>query len=180
MHTLARHYGFSVATPWERLPEKARNCILYGSEEKIKFELNGADSSYQYSDTYEGLVPMLQRRYTESDNDDIREEIARFMTAKKCAECGGRRLKPEALAVTVAGKTIDRVVAQQLKEAEPFFRTISLTEREEAIAGKILKEVRDRLGFLNSVGVGYLALDRNAATLSGGEGQRIRLATQIG
>jgi excinuclease ABC subunit A len=180
IHTLARHFRFSLATPWERLPEKARNCILYGSEEKIKFEFNGADSSYQYSGKYEGLVPMLQRRYTESDNDDIREEIERFMTANKCADCGGRRLKPEALAVTVAGRPIDRVVALQLKEAEPFFRTISLSEREEAIAGKILKEVRDRLGFLNSVGVGYLTLDRNAATLSGGEGQRIRLATQIG
>src|SRR5436309_12056606 len=102
------------------------------------------------------------------------------MTPTKCPECVGRRLKPEALSVTVSGRPIDKVVAQQLKDAEAFFKTIELTSREEQIAGKILKEVRDRLGFLNAVGVGYLMLDRNAATLSGGEAQRIRLATQIG
>jgi excinuclease ABC subunit A len=180
IHTIAKQYRFSISTPWSKLSEKARNTILYGSEDKFKFEFQGSDSSYAYSGQYEGLVPMLQRRFKESDSDDMREEIERFMTPKKCPDCDGRRLKPEALAVTVAGKSIDRVVAQQLKEAEPFFRTIALTGREEAIAGKILKEVRDRLGFLNSVGVGYLTLDRNAATLSGGEGQRIRLATQIG
>jgi excinuclease ABC subunit A len=180
IHTLAKHYKFKIDTPWHKLPEKARNCILYGSEEKIKFEFQGSDSSYHYQGTYEGLVPMLKRRYHESDNDDIREEIERFMTPTKCPECKGRRLKPEALAVTVAGQPIDQVVKLQLKDAEGFFRTIELNPREEQIAGKILKEVRDRLGFLNAVGVGYLALDRNAATLSGGEGQRIRLATQIG
>jgi len=99
------------------------------------------------------------------------------MTPTKCPDCKGRRLKPEALSVTVSGRPIDRVVALQLKDAQAFFQTIALTEREEQIAGKILKEVRDRLGFLNAVGVGYLMLDRNAATLSGGEAQRIRLAT---
>jgi excinuclease ABC subunit A len=180
IQTVSKHYKFSLATPWEKLPEKGRNCILYGSEERLKFKFEGSESSYRYTGEYEGLIPMLQRRYHESDNDDIRDEIARFMTPKKCPECGGRRLKREALSVTVAGRPIDKVVALQLKEAEGFFKTIALTDREEAIAGKILKEVRDRLGFLNSVGVGYLALDRSAATLSGGEGQRIRLATQIG
>ena len=180
IHTLAKYYKFSLDTPWQKIPEKGREAILQGSEEKIKFKFEGSESSYSYTGTYEGLMPMLKRRYHESDNDDIREEIERFMTPKKCPDCKGRRLKPEALAVTVAGRSIDQVVAQQLKEAEGFFKTISLTEREETIAGKILKEVRDRLGFLNSVGVGYLMLDRNAATLSGGEAQRIRLATQIG
>jgi excinuclease ABC subunit A len=180
IHTLARHHKFSLATPWEKLPEKGRNCILYGSEDKIKFQFEGNDSSYHYTGTYEGLIPMLKRRYHESDNDDIREEIERFMTPKKCPAWGGRRLKPEALSVTVAGRPIDKVVALQLKEAEKFFKTIDLTGREEQIAGKILKEVRDRLGFLCAVGVGYLTLDRNAASLSGGEAQRIRLATQIG
>src|SRR5947209_14983823 len=180
IHTLAKHYKFKLDTPWHKLPEKARNCILYGTEEKIKFEFQGSDSSYHYQGTYEGLVPMLKRRYHESDNDDIREEIERFMTPTKCPECNGRRLKPEALAVTVAGQPIDGIVKLQLKDAEQFFKTIELNPREEQIAGKILKEVRDRLGFLNAVGVGYLALDRNAASLSGGEGQRIRLATQIG
>ncbi len=180
IHTLAKHYKFPLDTPWEKIPEKGRHCILYGSEDKIKFKFEGSESSYSYTGTYEGLVPMLKRRYHESDNDDIRDELERFMTPKKCPACGGRRLKPEALAVTVAGLSIDKVVAQQLKSAQGFFKTIQLSEREELIAGKILKEVRDRLGFLNSVGVGYLMLDRNAATLSGGEAQRIRLATQIG
>ncbi|HEX7419135.1 MAG TPA: excinuclease ABC subunit UvrA, partial [Thermoanaerobaculia bacterium] len=180
IHTLAKHYKFSLDTPWEKIPEQGRNAILLGTGEKIKFKFEGSESSYSYMGTYEGLMPMLKRRYHESDNDDIREEIERFMTPKKCPACKGRRLKPEALAVTVAGRSIDQVAAQQLKDAEVFFKTISLTEREETIAGKILKEVRDRLGFLNSVGVGYLMLDRNAATLSGGEAQRIRLATQIG
>jgi excinuclease ABC subunit A len=180
IHTLAKHFKFSLTTPWQKVPEKARNCILYGSEDKIKFKFEGSDSSYHYTGNYEGLIPMLQRRYHESDNDDIREEIERFMTSKKCPECGGRRLKPEALAVTVSNQPIDMVVKLQLRDAQEFFKTIALTPREEQIAGKILKEVRDRLGFLNAVGVGYLALDRNAASLSGGEGQRIRLATQIG
>src|ERR1051326_7937104 len=180
IQTLAKHYKFKLDTPWSKLPEKARNCILYGSEEKLRFEFQGSESTYQYSGTYEGIVPMLKRRYHESDSDDIREEIERFMTPNKCPECNGRRLKPEALSVTVAGKTIDQIVAQQLKDAVVFFAQIELSPREEAIAGKILKEVRDRLGFLNAVGVGYLMLDRNDASLSGGEGQRIRLATQIG
>ena len=180
IYTLARHYKVKLSTPWDKLPEKARNAILYGSEDKVKFEFNGSESSYSYNGTYEGLVPMLKRRYHESDNDDIREEIERFMTPKKCPDCGGRRLKPEALSVTVADRTIDRIVSLQLRDADAFFREVHLTAREEAIAGKILKEVRDRLGFLNAVGVGYLTLDRSAATLSGGEAQRIRLATQIG
>ncbi|HXA18836.1 MAG TPA: excinuclease ABC subunit UvrA [Thermoanaerobaculia bacterium] len=180
IHTLAKHYKFRIDAPWHALPEKARNVILHGSDEKIKFQFSGSESTYSYNGTYEGVVPMLARRYKESDNDDIREEIERFMTPMNCPDCKGRRLKPEALAVTVSDRPIDKIVALQLKDAENFFKTIALTQREEQIAGKILKEVRDRLGFLCSVGVGYLMLDRSAATLSGGEGQRIRLATQIG
>jgi len=180
IHTLAKHYKFRIDAPWHALPEKARQVILHGSDEKIKFQFSGSESTYSYNGTYEGVVPMLARRYKESDNDDIREEIERFMTPMNCPDCKGRRLKPEALAVTVADRPIDKIVALQLKDAENFFQTIALTPREEQIAGKILKEVRDRLGFLCSVGVGYLMLDRSAATLSGGEGQRIRLATQIG
>jgi excinuclease ABC subunit A len=180
IHTLAKHFKFKIDAPWHALPEKARQVILHGSDEKIKFQFSGSESTYSYNGTYEGVVPMLTRRYKESDNDDIREEIERFMTPMNCPDCKGRRLKPEALAVTVSGQPIDKVVALQLKNADQFFKTIELTPREEQIAGKILKEVRDRLGFLCSVGVGYLMLDRSAATLSGGEGQRIRLATQIG
>jgi excinuclease ABC subunit A len=180
IHTLASHYKFKMTTPWQKLPEKARNCILFGSEEKIRFTFQGSESAYSYNGSYEGIVPMLQRRYKESESDDMREEIERYMTPTKCPECHGRRLRPEALSVLVSNHGIDQIVKLQLRDAEDFFQTVSLTAREEAIAGKILKEVRDRLGFLNSVGVGYLTLDRNAASLSGGEAQRIRLATQIG
>ena len=180
LSALARHFRFRLSTPWKKLPDEAKQVILFGSDDKIRFEFTGSESSYHWTGQYEGLVPMLMRRYRESDSDDIREEIERFMTNRKCPECAGKRLKPEALAVTVAGRTIDNLVAMHLQESEKFFEAINLAEREEAIAGKILKEVRDRLHFLNAVGVGYLTLDRAAATLSGGEGQRIRLATQIG
>ena len=180
LSALARHFRFRLSTPWKKLPDEAKQVILFGSDDKIRFEFTGSESSYHWTGQYEGLVPMLMRRYRESDSDDIREEIERFMTNRKCPECAGKRLKPEALAVTVAGRTIDNLVAMHLQESEKFFEAINLAEREEAIAGKILKEVRDRLHFLNAVGVGYLTLDRAAATLSGGEGQRIRLATQVG
>jgi excinuclease ABC subunit A len=177
---LARHFRFKLNTPWKKLPQEARDAILFGSDEKIRFEYTGESSEYHYTGQFEGLIPILQRRYAELDSDDLRDEVERFMTSVPCPDCKGRRLRPEALSVTVAGKPIDRIVALQLKDAESFFETLRLSEREEAIAGKILKEVRERLGFLNVVGVGYLTLDRAAATLSGGEGQRIRLATQIG
>ncbi len=180
IHTLAAHYKFKLTTPWGKLSDKARQSVLHGSEEKIKFDFQSTDSSYQYSGNYEGLVPMLKRRYLESDSEDIREEIERFMTPTKCPKCDGKRLKKEALSVTVFNRSIDQVVSLQLRDAGDFFQTTHLTDREEKIAGKIMKEVRDRLGFLNAVGLGYLALDRSAATLSGGEAQRIRLATQIG
>ncbi len=177
---LSKHFKFRLTTSWKKLPEEARQVILFGSDDRIRFEFTGSKSSYHWTGQYEGLIPMLMRRYRESDSDDIRDEIERFMTNRQCPECKGRRLKPEALSVTVAGRTIDNLVAMHLEESEKFFGSINLSEREEAIAGKILKEVRDRLHFLNAVGVGYLTLDRAAATLSGGEGQRIRLATQIG
>ncbi|HEX2836301.1 MAG TPA: excinuclease ABC subunit UvrA [Thermoanaerobaculia bacterium] len=180
IEVLARTLKFKLNVAWDKLPEKARNAILHGSEEKMRFSFSGAESAYEYNGKYEGIVPMLQRRYKESDSDDIREEIERFMTPKKCPDCEGKRLKPEALSVTVANRFIDQIVELQLRDAAEFFQGIQLSPREESIAGKILKEVRDRLGFLNAVGVGYLTLDRSAATLSGGEAQRIRLATQIG
>ncbi|MHB0970807.1 MAG: excinuclease ABC subunit UvrA [Thermoanaerobaculia bacterium] len=180
LEQLAAHFRFKLSTPWQKLSQKVRDAILYGSEDKIKFEFNGSDSNYTYNSEYEGLVPMLQRRYKECESDEMREEIERFMTAATCVACKGRRLKPEALAVKVAGKSIDDLVRLQLRDAESFFATLKLNAREDVIAGKILKEVRDRLHFLNAVGVGYLNLDRASATLSGGEGQRIRLATQIG
>ena len=177
---LAKHYKFSLSTPWKRLSKKVRGMLLHGSDEKVRFKFEGADSSYHYSGHFEGVMKMLDRRYRESDSEEIREEIARFMTATVCPDCHGKRLRPEALSVTVGGRTIDELVEMQIEDTLGAVEAIGLGSREEAIAGKILKEVRDRLHFLDEVGVGYLTLDRGAATLSGGEAQRIRLATQIG
>jgi excinuclease ABC subunit A len=176
---LAKHFKFKLSTPWEKLPEKAVEVLMYGSEEKIRYKYEGSDSTYSYTGSFEGLVPMLERRHKEAD-DDSREEIERFMTQKVCPDCKGKRLKPEALSVTFADRSIADIVSLNLKNARSFFATITLSDRDETIAGKVLKEIRDRLGFLNEVGVGYLSLNRAAATLSGGEAQRIRLATQIG
>ena len=177
---LARKFRFKVTTPWKDLREDVRELLLHGTDEKMKFQWNGSESSYEYTSTYEGLVPMLQRRYREAESDDMREEVEKFMSAHVCPECDGKRLKKEALAVKVAGHAINELVEMQLKDAFGFFSKLEFSERDMTIAGKILKEVRDRLGFLTEVGVGYLTLDRAAATLSGGESQRIRLATQIG
>jgi excinuclease ABC subunit A len=177
---LARHMKFRLSQKWRNLPEEVRNTILYGSDEEIRFQYSGKKSTYSYEGNFEGLVPMLERKYREADSDDLREEVERFMSSAPCSACGGKRLRPEALAVTVSGRSIGEVVGWPLVEARAFFEVLELEGREEAIAGKILKEIRDRLRFLNEVGVGYLALDRGAATLSGGEAQRIRLATQIG
>ncbi|HVR44040.1 MAG TPA: excinuclease ABC subunit UvrA [Thermoanaerobaculia bacterium] len=179
IHQLAKKFRFRLNVAWNKLSERARKIVLHGTEEEMTF-VWGGEGGYEYEGKFEGLVPMLARRYREVEDDDAREEIERFMTATRCPECAGRRLKPEALAVTVDGHPIDEVVRLQLRDAETFFREIGLNERDEKIAGKILKEVRERLHFLNEVGVGYLTLDRAAATLSGGEAQRIRLATQIG
>jgi excinuclease ABC subunit A len=177
---LARHYRFKLKTPWNELSESVRSLILYGSDERLRFKWKGTDSNYHYTAAFEGVIPMLDRRHKEVESDENREEIERFMTARRCHDCDGRRLRSEALAVTVAGTSIDQIVTMQLSDADGFFSTVELTERQMAIAGKILKEIRDRVRFLNEVGVGYLTLDRAAATLSGGESQRIRLATQIG
>ncbi|MDX1583821.1 MAG: excinuclease ABC subunit UvrA, partial [Thermoanaerobaculia bacterium] len=177
---LAKHLRFKLNTPWKKLSKKVRETILYGSDEEIRFRYSGKRSTYSYEGNFEGLVPMLERRYREADSDSFREEVEKFMSAQPCSACHGRRLRPEALAVTVDTKSIGEVVEWSLSEAREFFRTIHLKERDEQIAGKILKEIRDRLHFLNEVGVGYLSLERGAATLSGGEAQRIRLATQIG
>jgi excinuclease ABC subunit A len=175
---LAKPFKFKLTVPWKSLSEKTRHLILYGTEKEVRFTWGG-DGGYTYDGTFEGLIPMLTRKYREVE-DDAREEIEKYMTATRCPDCDGKRLKPEALAVTVADHPIDEVVRLQLKDAEVFFTDLKLAARDEQIAGKILKEVRERLHFLNDVGVGYLTLDRAAATLSGGEAQRIRLATQIG
>jgi excinuclease ABC subunit A len=181
MATLARHYKFKLDEPFARLSKKAREVILYGSgEDEIKFSYVAERGEYHWRSSYEGLVPMLERRYRETENPDHRAELEEYMSAEPCEACGGRRLKPEALAVKVGGRSIDDVAADTISDSIAFFTGLKLTPREREIAGKILKEIEDRLGFLANVGIGYLSLARAAATLSGGESQRIRLATQIG
>jgi excinuclease ABC subunit A len=181
LRTLAKATGFSLATPWRKLPARARETILAGSGEKeLEFELKGKRSAYRWQGSWEGIVPMLERRYRESESQLVRGEIEKYMSVRVCPDCRGRRLKPEALAVTVGGHPIDRLSALSVAEARAAIAALDLGERERAIAGKVLQEISDRLRFLDDVGVGYLALDRSSATLSGGESQRIRLATQIG
>ncbi|MGH7336493.1 MAG: excinuclease ABC subunit UvrA, partial [Myxococcota bacterium] len=181
LRTLAQAMRFSLATPWQKLPAKAREVILQGSGEKeLEFELKGKRSAYKWQGSWEGIVPMLERRYRESESQLVRGEIEKYMSVRVCPDCNGRRLRPEALAVTVAGQSIDHLSALSVARLRGVVDELDLGERERTIAGKVVQEIADRLRFLDDVGVGYLALDRSSATLSGGESQRIRLATQIG
>src|SRR5512132_2972529 len=164
LRVLAKRHGFNLETPWGKLPKKTRDIILYGEPD----------------DGFEGVVKLLDRRYKETTSEDTRREVEHFMTERACPTCAGSRLRPETLSVKIAGRSIADVVRFPVKAARQFFDPLTLSEREMAIARRVLKEIRERLGFLSQVGLDYLTLDRPAATLSGGEGQRIRLATQIG
>ncbi len=181
MATLAKHYKFRLDEPFAKLSREARQVVLYGSgEDEIKFSYVAERGEYHWRSSFEGLVPMLERRYRETENPEHRAELEVYMSAEACEACAGRRLKAEALAVKVGGRSIDEVASDTIADSIAFFELLKLTPREREIAGKILKEIEDRLGFLANVGIGYLNLSRGAATLSGGESQRIRLATQIG
>jgi excinuclease ABC subunit A len=165
----------------EKLPADLVQTILYGADGKQKFTYESKSGhAWSYEAQFEGVVNNLQRRYTETSSEYVKEEIDKFMSATTCKTCKGARLKPEALAVTVNGENIATVTTMSVEKAEEFFKHFTTTQREELIANQILKEVRARLGFLTNVGLGYLNLSRSATTLSGGESQRIRLATQIG
>ncbi|HEY5192036.1 MAG TPA: hypothetical protein VII77_08625, partial [Candidatus Deferrimicrobium sp.] len=179
--SLASHYRFSLDVPFGKLPERIRRLVLFGSaREPIRFALEEGDRKFSFTKPFEGVVNNLERRFRETDSEDVREELSRYMNNRPCRGCGGARLKKEALCVTVGGKGIDGVTALPVEEALAFFRDLPLSAREEEIASRILKEIRSRLTFLVNVGLPYLTLSRASATLSGGEGQRIRLATQIG
>ncbi|HKH46257.1 MAG TPA: excinuclease ABC subunit UvrA [Thermoanaerobaculia bacterium] len=178
--TLATAMGFSLSTPWKKLPADARRVLLHGSEKELKFNLSGKKSSYSWTGSFEGVIPMLERRYKETDSAAIRAEIEKYMSVHLCPSCEGRRLRPEALAVQVKGKPINALSVQAVSDLRIWMDALELDRRERAIAEKVVQEIRDRLRFLDDVGVGYLTLDRSSATLSGGESQRIRLATQIG
>ncbi|HEY4573595.1 MAG TPA: excinuclease ABC subunit UvrA, partial [Thermoanaerobaculia bacterium] len=179
--TLSKAMGFSLSTPWKKLPAEARRVILHGSgDQEISFSLTGKKSSYSWTGKFEGVVPMLARRYKETDSPTIRTEIEKYMSVHPCPTCEGRRLRPEALSVKIHGRAIDELSRLSVSDLRAWMGTLPLDKRARAIAEKVVTEIQDRLSFLDDVGVGYLTLDRSSATLSGGESQRIRLATQIG
>ena len=181
LKSLARHFKFDLDTPFKALPAAAKKALLYGTgDEEITFVYEKGSRRYQFARPFEGVIGNLDRRYKETDSDWIREEFEKYMSARDCPSCNGARLKPEALAVRVGAKTITEVTGQSVREAEAFFRELTLGEQELAIGERVLREIRERLGFLKSVGLDYITLDRAAGSLSGGEAQRIRLATQIG
>ncbi|MDW7673677.1 MAG: excinuclease ABC subunit UvrA [Bacillota bacterium] len=182
LESLAKHFNFSIDTPFTELTAEEQDIILYGSgKEKIRFHYKNAYNHQRYyENVFEGVIPILERRYQETQSEYARSEYESYMTTKPCTACKGARLKPESLAVTVGDKSIDEVTKLSISEANDFFTGLQLTEREELIAKQVLKEIKERLGFLVSVGLDYLTLARSAGTLSGGEAQRIRLATQIG
>ncbi len=183
LDSIAKHYKFSTSVPWSELPKKAQQVILYGSgDEKISFAYDDGLRSYKTSKPFEGVIPNLERRWRETDSAWAREEIEKFQDVTDCDACKGFRLKPEALAVKVGSTHIGEVSQLSIKDADKWFATIDqqLSAKQNEIAGRVLKEIRERLHFLNNVGLDYLSLSRNSGTLSGGESQRIRLASQIG
>ncbi|MFO1106204.1 MAG: excinuclease ABC subunit UvrA [Amaricoccus sp.] len=183
IEALANHYGFNKSARWRDLPESARQLLLYGSgEEQIRFRYDEGGRVYEISRTFEGVIPNMERRYRETDSAWSREDMERYQNNRPCGSCHGYRLKPEALAVKIAGFHVGQVVQLSIREALAWIEAApaSLSVQKNEIARAILKEIRERLGFLVNVGLDYLTLARNAGTLSGGESQRIRLASQIG
>ncbi|MGH6930869.1 MAG: excinuclease ABC subunit UvrA [Dongiaceae bacterium] len=183
LDSLARHYKFSVNTPWHELPEKARDAVLFGSgADAVTMQYDDGLRSYRTTKPFEGVIPNMDRRWRETDSAWVREELGRFQSSNPCDTCQGMRLKPEALAVKIGGLTISEVTNMSIDQARQWFAGLDrkLKPKHSEIAERILKEINERLGFLVSVGLEYLTLGRASATLSGGESQRIRLASQIG
>ena len=182
LEALARFFGFSLTQPFTELSDDIMHALFYGTKEAIEYTYVNKNKTgrFEYNEPFPGIIADLQRRYREASSERIREWLEGFMSQKHCEACGGLRLKPESLAVRVGGLGIMEAAALSVEDAIPFFQTLELRKSEQQIAQQILKEIQSRLHFLQSVGLGYLSLDRTAGTLSGGEAQRIRLATQIG
>lgn len=181
LEALSEHFEFSVNTPFAQLPERLRHILLHGSgEDKVRFFFDQGGRRHFYEKPFEGVIPHLQRRYQESESETVREGLERFMNRMPCPGCNGSRLRAESLSVTIAGRNIREVCALSIAQARDFFARLPLSPLKAQIAERVLREIRARLAFLSEVGLDYLSLERSAGTLSGGEGQRIRLATQIG
>lgn len=178
---LCDKYGFTMDTPIQEIPEAGIHALLYGTgSEKLTMTYDTPSGRGTYSTTFEGVIPSLERRYEETGSEAMKAAYEEYMAEEPCPVCHGKRLKPEALAVTVGGKNLYEVSSLSITDARAFFQSLELTEKESMIAAQILKEINARMGFLEDVGLGYLTLARAAGSLSGGEAQRIRLATQIG
>ena len=179
---LAKHYKFSLATPFKDLSKKVMNAIFYGSDDavKVRYENRTGTGHFEYESRFPGIFADLKRRYRETNSDGIKDWLERFMTERPCEACGGRRLRPEALAVTVGGMNAYQLSSLSVEATLDFFAKLKLTDTQKQISKQIMKEIVARLTFLRNVGLEYLTLERKASTLSGGEAQRIRLATQIG
>ena len=183
LEAIARHFKASMTTPWAKLPEDVRNTVLYGSgKDEIRFVYDDGLRKYETKKTFEGVIGNIERRWRETESQWVREELSRFQGNHPCEACNGHRLKPEALAVKLDGRHIGEVGALSIKAAAEWFAALpdTLSDKQNEIATRILKEIRDRLKFLNDVGLEYLTLSRGSGSLSGGESQRIRLASQIG
>ncbi|MEU8361755.1 excinuclease ABC subunit UvrA [Nonomuraea sp. NPDC048882] len=181
IEALGHTVGFTLETPWEKLPKKAQKSLLYGHDEQVHVRYsNRYGRQRSYYTTFDGVIPWVQRRHAEAESDSARERFEGYMREIPCPACKGARLKPVTLAVTVAGKSIAEVAAMSIGECAKFLAALKLSDRDMHIAERVVKEINARMGFLLDVGLDYLTMDRAAATLAGGEAQRIRLATQIG
>ncbi|MBN2283737.1 MAG: excinuclease ABC subunit UvrA [Deltaproteobacteria bacterium] len=181
LEALSNHYGFDINTPFNQLPERIRDVLLYGSNgEEIEFYFDRRGRRFFYKKAFEGIVPNIDRRYREAESNEARMELMRYMNVTDCPACGGARLRRESLSVTVGGKNIHEVSQLSIARCMEFFTSLTLPPREREIAGRVMKEITERLQFLLDVGMSYLSIARSSGTLSGGEWQRIRLATQIG
>lgn len=180
LESLSNEYGFSLDTPWSELSDKHKEIILRGSDRRIPVKFDGHEGYKIYNVRFEGIVNNLMRRLHETNSDHARERISQYIVNRPCPACLGARLRPESLAVTVGGENIHEVVSLSIEKALAFLIAIDFSEREKKISSRLLKEITERLKFLSDVGLNYLTIDRSATTLSGGEAQRIRLATQIG